>query len=72
MFLGQDLNMGTGIKSSKNEFIQHSATLRICVSGDIEAAHGDEIMANESKTGNREEVKTAVRSCRSVLALLGE
>lgn len=51
VFLGQDLNMGTGIKSSKNEFVQHSATLRICVSGDIEAAHGDEIMANESKTG---------------------
>lgn len=53
-FWGQDLNMGTGtgIKSSRNKFVQHSATLRICVSGDIEAAHGDEIIANESKTGN--------------------
>lgn len=50
--LGQYLNMGTGIKSNRSKFVQHSATLRICVSGDIEAAHGDEIMANESKTAN--------------------
>lgn len=41
--LGQDLNVGTGtgIKSSRSKFVQCSATLRICMSGDIEAAHGD-------------------------------
>lgn len=54
VFLGQDLNMGTGtgIKSSRNKCVQCSATLRMCTSGDIEAVHGGEIMANESKTGN--------------------
>lgn len=41
------------------------------MSGDIKAAHGDEIMANESKTGNRKEVIT-VKSCRNARALLGE